>query len=156
MTDEDIYAFRPVPKPAAPAAPRRRVWPWVLAAGVLLAALALAGAAAVLLALADGARHGLNVNIDGEPWDGLLIDSDHGWPALLGVGVGLVVAVLALLLVLPLTLLLALGAVALGLIAALFALALVAAVLLSPLWLLVLLLWLVLRRRPAAAATVHA
>jgi hypothetical protein len=154
MTDEDIYAFRPVPAPAAPA--RRRAWPWLLGAVLLLAALAVAGGTAVLLALADGAHHGLNVNIDGEPWDGMLFDSDHGWLALLGVGVGLVVALLVLLLVVPLTLLLALGAVALGLVTALLAIALAAAVLLSPLWLLGLLLWLALRRRPAAAATVHA
>jgi hypothetical protein len=156
MTDEDIYAFRPVPERTAAAPPRRRLWPWLLAAGLLLAVLAVAGGTAVLLALADGARHGLDVNINGESWDGLLIDTDHGWMALLGVGVGLCVALLVLVLVVPLTVLLALGAVALGLVTALLAIALAAAVLLSPLWLLGLLLWLALRRRPAAAATVRA
>ena len=153
MTDEDIVAFRPVPEKPAPAVRRHRIWPWLLGAGLLLAALTVAGATAVLLALVEGGRDGLNVNIDGEPWDGLLIASDHGWPALLGVGLGLVVALLVLVLVVPLTVLLVLGAVALAVFLALLAVALLAALLLSPLWMLALLLWLASRRRPAAAAT---
>ena len=136
MTDEDIYAFHPVPPPdAGPQLPpprKRRLWPWVLGAAVLLAVVLAASCAAALLALAEAGRQGLNVTINGEPWQGGDLSAAHGALALLGVGA----AALVVLLVVPLVVVLA--------------------VVLSPLWLLGLLLWSLLRRRPAQPARMSA
>ena len=65
---------------------------------------------------------------------------------------GLAVALVAV----PCAVLLSLLAAALGIGVALLAVLAVAAVALSPLWLIGLLLWLLLRRRPPAAATMRA
>jgi hypothetical protein len=158
MTDEDIYAFRPVPEGAPPPGPApaartpRRVWPWVVGLMALLA-LAFAGAAMVaLLALGDAAHHGLHITLNGDAWDPAVVDADHWGLALLGVAG----AMLAVLVVVPLALLLGLLSAALGIGIALLVVLLVAAVVLSPLWVLVLLLWLLLRPRPAPAATMRA
>jgi hypothetical protein len=153
MTDEDIYAFNAVPPAGAPAAPARRarrVWPWVLGALLLLFALAIAGSLAALSSLLDAGRDSWHVSIDGEEWHG---SAWHGLLALLGVAGGLFVAVLTVLLVVPLTLLLVTLGLALGLGGVVLALGLVAAILLSPFWGLLLLLWLLLRKRPAATVS---
>ncbi len=150
MTDEDIYAFHPVApsQPALPA-PKPRRWPWVLGGLLLLVLVLLIAGANALSSLLDMGRDGVHVSIDGED----LGDGLNGLPALLallGVGGALLVALLTVLLVVPLTLLLVGLGLALGLGAVLLALALVLALVLSPLWGLLLLAWLLLRKRPAA------
>jgi len=155
MKDEDIYAFNPIPPaPPPPPRPRRRVWPWLLAGAAALLLLALLASGLALVAWLGGGHEGLQIRIDGE--DGLP-DAAQGLAtalALCGVGFGLLVALLVTLfsvgLVLPLTLLLVVAGLALGAGGAVLALGLVAAVLLSPLWGLLLLLWLLLRPRRAA------
>jgi len=154
MKDEDIYAFNPVPTPPAPpATPRRRVWPWVLG-GVLLLVLALLVSGAVaLVSLLDSARDGVHLTIDGDEWTPGVLDGASGLVAVLGAAFGLMVALLCVLLVVPLTLLLVALGLALGLGGAALAVLLVAAVLLSPLWMLLLILWLVLRPKRRATMT---
>jgi len=154
MKDEDIYAFNPVPKPPAPPAPPRRLWPWVLGGALLLTLVLLASGAAALVSLLDSAREGVHISIGGEDWTPGVLDGLGGLAAVAGVGFGLLVALLCVLLVVPLTLLLVALGLALGVGGALLAAGLVAALLLSPLWLLVLVLWLALRpRRPATMRT---
>ncbi len=152
MTDEDIYAFRPVPEAAAPAAPPRRrpLWPWLLGAFALLALLVTAACGVALWSIADAAQQGLHLSVNGDDWEPLIVGADHGALALLGLGIATVVVVV----VVPVALLLALLAgvlgVGLALLAVVGCVGLVAAVVLSPLWLLGLLLWLLLRRRAPA------
>jgi len=158
MNDEAIYAFSPVPGGAStplkpPAPPKRRWWPWVLGAFALLALLLAISGALTLVSLADSARDGVHVTIDGDEWTPGLLEGFGGLMAVMGVGIGLLVALFCLLLVVPLTLLLVLLGLALGVGGAVLAVGLVAAVLLSPLWLLLLILWLALRR-PAPKAAV--
>ncbi len=170
MKDDDIRAFGPEPTPAVAAGPafkRRRLWPWLLGALLVLALLA-AGALAALWTVADSAHHGLHVIVNGQPWDGWEgWDLGDGWDRLDGdlnpghgllAGLGVLVAVLAVLLMVPFTvllgLLLGLMGLAIGLAVTVGTVGLVAAVVLSPLWGLGLLLWLLFRRRgPAPAAT---
>ena len=167
MKDDDIYAFgappalgpanptATAPATATPSATRspRPLWPWLLLAfGVAVLLLAMAGVSA-LYELLDGARQGLQVNVDGLPAATLHSDGDFGLMAALG----LTAAVLLLLLVLPVVLMLVLLAVALAVGLALLsvvgavvlaacAVLLVVATALSPLWGSALLLWLLLRR----------
>jgi len=152
MTDDDIHAF-PRKRAAAPASRAREtprsLWPWVLLGLFVLMLLAASGAS-LLLALADGMREGVSVTIDGERWGHFDLGEEHWTLAFAGVAVALMVA----LVVVPFTLLLALLAAALGVGVAVLSLLAVAAVALSPLWLLVLMLWLIFRRRPPAA-TMH-
>ena len=138
--------------PSATRSPRP-LWPWLLLAfGVAVLLLAMAGVSA-LYELLDGARQGLQVNVDGLPAATLHSDGDFGLMAALG----LTAAVLLLLLVLPVVLMLVLLAVALAVGLALLsvvgavvlaagAVLLVVATALSPLWGSALLLWLLLRR----------
>ncbi|MBL8306589.1 MAG: hypothetical protein JNM33_07820 [Rubrivivax sp.] len=152
MTDEDIYAFNAVPPKAAAAAPtrpQRRLWPWLLGGLALIFLLAVAGGVAALMSLLDAGREGWHVTIDGEEWHGA---GGPGLLALLGVAGGLFVALLTVVLVVPLTLLLVALGLALGLGGVVLALGLVVAVLLSPFWGLLLLLWLLLRKRPATVS----
>jgi len=153
MMDDDIHAFPRgrAQSPTLPAAASRRgLWPWVLL-GLLVLMLLAASGASLLLALAEGAREAINITIDGERWGHFDLDEEH-WPlALAGVALALMVALVAV----PLTVLLALLAAALGIGVALLALLTVAAVALAPLWLAGLVLWLIMRRRPAAAATMR-
>lgn len=160
MTDDDIYAFHPPPhaSPAAARRPagRRRSWPWLLLAVLVLLALAAAIAAVAVtagIALSESARQGWVITVNGERWTPGDFGFDlHSAPELLAVGAALMVAVLALLVVVPLSVLLALSAAAVGVGIALLAAAAVVVVALSPLWLVVALVWLVLRpRRPATA-----
>jgi len=156
VNDEAIYAFNPVPEMPAPLKPpapaRRSWWPWVLGAFALLALLLVIGGALTLVSLADSARDGMHVTIDGDDWSPGLLEGFGGLMAVMGVGIGLVVALFCVLLVVPLTLLLVLLGLALGAAGAVLAVLTVVAVVLSPLWLLLLIVWLVLRR-PAPKVT---
>jgi hypothetical protein len=162
MNDDDIRAFGAGPALAAGAATRqrRRLWPWLLG-GLLVLALLATGALAALWTVADSAQHGLHVIVNGQPWDGWdawdgtdwEINPRHG----LAAGLAVLLAVSVLLLVVPFAVLLglalSLAGIAIGLAATVGALGLAAAVLLSPLWGVGLLLWLMLRRRsPPTAA----
>ncbi len=172
MNDDDIRAFGPAPAVGGVIQTRRRLWPWLLG-GLLVLALLAAGALAALWAVADSAPHGMHVIVNGnsldgwngwdawdnwDSWDGMNgeISPRHG----LAVVVGLMVAALVVLLVVPFTvmlgLLLGLMGLGIGLAVTLGAVGLVAAVLLSPLWGLGLLLWLLLRRRNPNVAGVAA
>jgi hypothetical protein len=151
MTDADIHAFTPARGGtglAAQARPvQRRIWPWVLG-GLLLLVVVLAGTgAAAVLALIDSARDGMNVVVNGEHWDGLDLDAADWGLAWLGTSA----AVLATLLLVPAVVLmgLLLGGlgVAIGLAVVLAVVGVIAVVLGSPLWLILLLLWLLLRKR---------
>lgn len=151
IADEDIYAFRPLPHAAPPGTPprRRRRWPWVLlVCAALTALLALAGALAVT-ELFDSAREGLHVTINGHRWDPFLVGPEHAVLALLAVAATLFVLLMVLPIVLMVVLAVLLLAIALVFGSGLLAVVLVAAVALSPLWLLGLLMWLLLRRRAA-------
>jgi hypothetical protein len=125
---------------------------WI-GAGLTLAATV--AALALLWWLVGGAQGHFGLQLDGDPlmWRGWL----HHWdwqPAWAAVA-GLVVAVL-MLLAFPAVFLLALLASALfgalGVAGVLLAVAMMAALALSPLWLAVLVLWLLLRRRRASGS----
>jgi hypothetical protein len=152
MTDDDIRAFGP-PLTAAPTAlPRhKRRWPWLLF-GALVLLLLVAGLTAALLDLAiDTLDRDTTISIDGQRWQ---LASLHG-AHLLGAVIALLVTALVALVVVPLVVLLALLGAALGIGVALLALLGVMALALSPLWMLVLLLWLLLRparRAPSSSA----
>lgn len=158
MTDADIHAFPATAATAgmAPAAPpagepprpcpgtaRRPVrwWPWVLLA---LAALFVAAVVAGVLLLGttlDQALGGLDIRVDGERVLAFPQGEAAWWAVAAGVLAGMVMLV-----VVPLSLLLALLIAALALAAAVVAVLAVGALVLSPLWVLALLLWLALRR----------
>ncbi|MDE2080686.1 MAG: hypothetical protein KGI90_04975 [Burkholderiales bacterium] len=178
MTDDDIRAFRPAAAAGArPPARRRRWWPWLLA-GLLVTGLALAALTAqALLGLARHDGAGLHVQIGSADWgdwadwgrwgsaggagdggpvviDGLPLPPEvqaHGGLLLLGLPLALAAVFTVLAVVVPLAVLLGLLAAVVGVGVALLATAGVAALLLAPLWLPALLLWLLLRRRPAVA-----
>ena len=173
MNDDDIYAFNPPPGSSAPPAPatatrRRRIWPGLLALALLLAMLALAGTVVLVTSLLDGAAQGVQVVVDGQPWfpdvPGGIVAGLVVTAVLLCVGGALLLGLLLTAVVVPVALVLALLGVVLcvvlGLAGPLLAVVALAAVLLSPLWLALLLLWWLLRRRPsnakAGAATMHA
>lgn len=164
MNDEDIYAFHPVPGPdeaqAPPAPRRRRLWPWWLAAALcLLTAAAMLAGALALCSLAEAGGEGVHVVVNGQRWEalegvGALAALGAATVALFGVGGALLLGLLVLLLVLPLTLGGVLLILALALAGALLALLLGLALGLLPLWLPLLLLWWLLRRKPAVAASI--
>jgi hypothetical protein len=158
MHDDDIYAFNPPPgaAPSPPPRTRRRVWPWLLGALLVLALLATAGAVAALMALADSAREGVHVVIGGESWEPPLVGAFPAAMALLGIGGALLVAFLVVVTVVPLAVLLAVLCVLLAAGGAALAALVVVAVVLSPLWLVVLPLWWMLRSKPAPAASIPA
>ena len=142
--------------PAAAAAPvpyrpRPSAWARVFRWWLGLSALAFLG---VALCVWIGAAHGdfspLHIVISDDGADGVTINglSDAGG-ALLAVGAGLLA--LLLLLLIPVLLLIVVGAVAIAVIcgigAPLIALALVLAVVTSPVWVVGLLVWMAVRRR---------
>jgi hypothetical protein len=112
---------------------------------VALAAVAVAvllGMGAELVAtLAEAGREGVQVLIDGESWH-LRLDDPWQWLALVGAAM---LALVIVAVVVPLAVLAALVSAALGITLAVGVVVLVLALVLSPLWLVVLLLWLVLR-----------
>ena len=137
---------------------RARRWPRALGATALLLIVASLVLAVVLAGYVDGAREGFQLVIDDESIQLL----PHGFEAGIGTVFGLMLAVLTVLVVVPAVLLLVavllvsvLGLVALavgaGLAAAAAAIVLAFAFVTSPLWLVLLLMWWLLRRRPAPA-----
>jgi hypothetical protein len=159
VKDEDILAFGPSAgfaslSPGGPApAPRvPRLARWLLAGVLLAVLLSMAAGAAAWMLLADAATDGVHVTVNGQPWAGLDIDSDDALAGMLGAGMAVLALLAVVLFVVPAALLTALLAALLGLAVGLLAVLAVAAVMLSPLWLIVLLLWLILRRKRAPAA----
>lgn len=161
MTGDDIHAFRP---PRTPTEPRRRArWPWVLGTLILLLALWAACSMAALMLWADGPREGLSISINGQRWEALPNPTELGVLAAMGLGGSLLagLALLAVVVVVPCVVLLAMAVAllgtGLGLGAALMAVLLMLGLAAAPLWLPLLLLWLLLRRalrpprRPDAA-----
>ncbi|MBL8341990.1 MAG: hypothetical protein JNL30_11020 [Rubrivivax sp.] len=150
MTDADIRAFTPGPAGAADApAPRHpRRWPWVLLAVCLVFVAAVVAGVLVLGDTLDRALGGMSITVDGER----VLALPHGEAAWWAVSAALLAAMVVLVVV-PLTLLLALLVVALAVAAAVVVVLAVAALVLSPLWVMALLLWLALRepRRPPPA-----
>jgi len=129
-----------------PAKPTFRLWPWLLG-GLLLVLLmvALAGTAAILT-VGREALEGAVIHINGQRWDAGALDVDRlGW-GVFGIIAGLLLAGLLVTLVVTLSVTLGLAAAAMGVGLALLAVLAVAAVVLSPLWLVLLLLWVLLRR----------
>ena len=153
MKDEDIVAFKPAPRPAP--RPPRRLWPWVLGGLLALTLATVVGGTLALLALADSAREGVQVVIGGERWEAPLWGAQWGvFPALmavLGTGGALLCVLLAVLLVVPAIIGVVLLCVALGLGSVLLVALCVVLATTSPLWLLLLILWLVLRKKPGPA-----
>ncbi len=175
MNDDDIRAFGPPTTPTAVGViPRqRRLWRWLLG-GLLVLALLAAAALAALWTVAGSVPDGMHVIVNGQPWVGSggsgswggwdvwegwdawdgtdwELSPRHGLVASLGAVVAALVILLVVLLVVPFTVLLALLlgllGLAIGLAATVGTVGLVAAVALSPLWGLGLLLWLIFRRR---------
>jgi hypothetical protein len=146
----------PLPAARAPGGAGRLVKWWLLTSLVLV----LACVVCLSVGLANVDVSPLHIVIDGEDVShGLSIDGvDAGVKVVLGAG--LVMLALLLLLLVPMILLLVLGVVAIALVAGLgmplVGLALALAVVSSPLWLVGLLVWLIVRRRPAAPVTIHA
>lgn len=152
---QDFSAHRAAAADLAPLArPRRRprLWPWLLGGLMLVLLLAALAGTAALLTVGREALEGAVIHINGQRWDASALDVDSlGW-GVFGITAGLVGAGLVVLLVVPLSVALGLAAAALGVGSALLVVLGVAALLLSPLWLALLLLWLLLRRaRPGAA-----
>jgi hypothetical protein len=159
VNNDDIRAFGAEPAAtAANTAPRRRArWPWVLGAALLLMVLLLAaGTVAAWAALTGVVNEGISIVVDGHRWDDLL--PEHAWAAVVSLGLTGALIVGALLmcvgLLVPLVLSLALLIVGLVVAVALAAVGVALAVALSPLWLPLLLLWLLLRpSRPPLASS---
>ena len=162
LTGADLPGFGGTAESDAPprggraaGAHRRRVWPWlVLAALVVVVASVVAGTlvlGAALGQLPGPALGSLDIHIDGER----LLSIPRSEAAWWAVGAA-VLAALLIIVIVPLVVLLALLLTALAMGAAAVVTLVVAAVALSPLWAVALLLWLVLRRRgtgaPRAAA----
>ena len=129
----------------------KRAFKVLLGSALLLMLLAVAITLAVVGGVADSLANPLTVQIDDFTWSTRTL-SEH-WLAASAV---LLLALLVVLVIVPL-------AVAFGLLTAMLsvggvalAVLLVLAMLLSPLWLLVVLAWWLLRKpRPAAPATIH-
>jgi len=154
------------PGPAAPVPyrPRPSRWATVFRWWLGLSVLALIGVAlCVFLGFAHTDFAPLHIVIDDDMSDGITINGlSAGGRALLAVGLGLLALLLVLLI--PLVILLVVGSVAIALVcgigAPLIVLALVLAVVTSPIWMVGLLIWLAARRRDshryAASATMAA
>jgi hypothetical protein len=145
-----------VPVRRAPGGVGRLVKWWLLTSFVLVIACIVC----LGIGLANVDVSPLHIVIDGDDVsNGLSIAGvDAGVKVLLAAG--LVMLALLLLLLVPMVLLLVVGAVALALVAGLgmplLGLALALVVVSSPLWLVGLLVWLIVRRRPAPPVTIHA
>jgi len=147
MGDHDIKAFGPAPLPPAayaPGAPRGGgLWRWLLLALLVLAVVTACSTVALVSTLADFGNNGVSITIDGETWRLSSLDGGHGVLAVLGV----LLALLVVLLVVPVAVMLGLLAAALGIGVALLAAVAVAGVALSPLLLLGVLVWWIVRPR---------
>jgi hypothetical protein len=131
---------------------RRRRWPWALGSAALTLIVLAAVAAVLLAAFIDASPSGFNLVLDDDSFTLLPPGFEAGWGAVLV----FMLAILAVLVVVPLVLLLGIVIVAvLGLVALAVAAALASAVVAvlvalavatSPLWLLAMALWLLLRR----------
>jgi len=149
ISDEDITAFRAPPPATPPPLPRRRrLWPWLLGAFVVLALSCAVIAAALVAGLGDLVGNEVSVSVDGETWR---LGALHG-AAVWTVALALTAVIGVVLVVVPLLVLFGLLAAALGIAAALLAALLAAAAACSPLILLGLLVWWIVRRRPARPA----
>lgn len=137
----------------------RRRWAWVLGAFLLLGAVALVSSL-TLLGLMDEARDGLNIVVDGETFR---VTGPAGWEFGLGNILAVAVAMMGVLVVVPLVVVIGLLCVVLtvglGVLAAAVVLAaglacvvLALAVGLAPLWGVVLIVWLLVRRPRQRAA----
>jgi hypothetical protein len=94
------------------------------------------------------AEEGVRILVDGQPWSMSALEERHFLVLVTAAfAIGLVLMVIV-----PFGLLLGLGGVALGIIAAAAAAVLAVTLALSPLWVPALLIWLVVRRRPAKTA----
>lgn len=127
---------------------RRRGWAWALLAIAVLFVAGVVGGVLVLGGTLDQALGGLDIHVDGER----VLTVPRGEAAWWAVAAGLL-AGMVMLVVVPLSLLLALLIAALGLAAAVVVVLAVSALALSPLWVLALLLWRVLREPQAASGT---
>ena len=172
--DEDTPAFDAAAEPVAPAAaatrapstaalvPRRRLRAWGLGLAAVSLALAVLGfvAATSLLDGLQGVAQDLHIHIDGQEWGG--VEAAAGPAGLLALGVVAALGLIALPILLLLSLVLVaavlvpVGLVVMGAVGVVVAVGacvlLVGAVVLSPLWLAVLMLWWLLRRGDPVAA----
>jgi hypothetical protein len=141
-----LAIYRPTPSRSG------RLFRWWLGLS-LAAAVALGVCVAIGVNVFDLAP--MHVVVDGNDFsDGLTINGLSGSAQAL-LAVGLLLVALLLLLLIPLILLLVVGSVAIAVVCALgvplIAVALALAAVSSPLWLVGLLIWLVVRRRPSPA-----
>ena len=135
-------------------------WPWVLGSFLLLALLAAAGGLVALFSAVNAAGEGVQIAVDGQTWSASGLEAVIGTLVVAAVlvctGGALLMGLLVATVVVPVALVLLVLGVALcivfGLAGPLLAVVALAAVLLSPLWLAGLVLWWLLRRRPAPTA----
>ena len=150
----------PAPAPAAAARPRSRtgqLFKWWLLSSIVIV---LACIVCLAIGLGNTDVTPVHIFIDGDDVSSGLSIAGVGTGLKIVLAAGVVLLAIALLLLVPLLLLLVVGAVALALVAGLgmplIALTLALAVVSSPLWLLGMFVWLVVRRRPAQPVTIHA
>jgi hypothetical protein len=148
MTDADITAFRAAP--VAPQPRRRRVWPWLLGALLLIGVLAVGALATLVSTVDDWTGNGVHLTINDETID---LAGVHGGHAAAGVLLALAAVVVVVLVVVPLVVAIALLGATVGVATALFAACVVLAVACSPLLLIFGAVWLVVRPRRSAPAT---
>jgi hypothetical protein len=147
MTDEDITAFRAAPVPPRPRP--RRLWPWLLAALLLLAVLSAGALALLVSTINDWTGDGVHLTVNDETIDLAGLHAGHAAASVLVV---LAVVAVVLLVVVPLAAAIAMLGAAVGIAAALFAAAVVLAVVCSPLLLFAGLVWWIVRPGPTARA----
>ena len=155
--DRPLIHPTPAAQPASGLVPYRpqtsrsgRLFRWWLGLSVLLA---IAVGVCVAIGINQFGLSPMHIVIDGEDFsDGITINGLTGGAQMLLAVIAVLVALLLLLLI-PLILLLVVGSVAIAVVCALgvplIAVALALAAVSSPLWLVGLLIWLVLRRRPS-------
>jgi hypothetical protein len=134
----------------------KRVLIWIWVPLVVCSLMALLVTTLGMLWLADGAAEGVHIVIDGQRWLPAELDAWHWLAVTLALTAALLVALLAVGLVVPLTLLAIGGALAFAMGVTVLTWLGVTALLLSPLALVLLLAWLLLRPRrgPAPSAGV--
>jgi len=151
LNDNELSTSPPAPLPPAAPPRQRRFWRWALLLLLVCGMLALVASALALKSLSGLSGNGLHINIDDEI---VHVGSLHTGTALLALGAVFAI-LLTVLCAVPVIVALALAAAALGIGIALLAVLTVAAIALSPLWLLALGVWWAVRPakpRPVAAA----